>query len=306
MEPDVWGSLTFRQLAHFVAVAETGTISAAAERLFMSQSAVAGSIGELERALGADIFIRRRGRGVSLTPTGAHVLASAKLLLGEAAELNYLARGRGTELVGPLVVGCFVTLVPTVLPRLLEEFEALHPKVTVDFVEGSQDALQDKLLSGELDVAVMYDMDLTAPLNHIVLYAPRAYALFGEGHPLTAQPTVTLEQLALEPLILFDTTPSMSYAMSLFEGRGLRPNVRYRTHSYELTRSIVARNLRYYAILVQRPQNKLSYEGLPIIEREVDPPLPPCPVILAWPRDGRLSPRARELAEIARRQYAQG
>jgi DNA-binding transcriptional LysR family regulator len=304
MEPDVWGSLTFRQLAHFVAVAETGTISAAAEQLFMSQSAVAGSVSELERALGADVFIRRRGRGVSLTPTGAHLLSRAKLLLGEAAELNYLARGHGTELVGPLAVGCFVTLAARVLPRLLMEYEALHPKVTVDFVEGSQDALQDKLLTGELDVAVMYDMDLTAPLDYFVLYAPRAYALFGEGHPLTAQPTVTLEQLAPEPLILFDTIPSTSYAMSLFEQRGLRPNVRYRTHSYELTRSIVARNLNYYGILVQRPANKLSHEGLPIIEREVEPPLPPCPVILAWPRDARLSPRARELAEIARRQYA--
>lgn len=304
MEPDAWGNLSFRRLAHFVAVAETGTISGAAERLFMSHSAVSGSVAELERELGADLLIRRRGRGVSLTPTGAQVLAKARALLGEAAELNYLARGKGTELVGPLAVGCFVTLAPTVLPRLLVEFEALHPRVTIDFLEGSQDSLQDKLLAGELDIAVMYDMDLTAPLNCIVLYKPTAYALFGERHPFAAEPTVTLEQLAPEPLILFDATPATSYVMSLFEGRGLRPNVRYRTHSYELTRSVVARSATNYAILVQRPPNKSSYEGLPIIEREVKPPLPPCPVILAWPREHRLSPRAHELAEIARRQYA--
>jgi DNA-binding transcriptional LysR family regulator len=304
MDLGVWGNLSFRRLAHFVAVAETGTISGAAERLFMSQSAVAGSVSELERALDADLFIRRRGRGISLTPTGAEVLAKAKALLGDAAELNYLGRGSGTELVGPLAVGCFVTLAPTVLPRLLVEFEARHPKVTISFLEGSQDALQRKLLAGELDVAVMYDMDLTSALNRIVLYEPTAYALFGRDHPLAARPTVTLEQLAPEPLILFDTAPSTSYAMSLFDGRGLRPNVRYRTHSYELTRSIVARSPSYYAILVQRPPNTSSYEGLPIIEREVQPALPPCPVILAWPRDNRLSPRARELAEIARRQYA--
>jgi DNA-binding transcriptional LysR family regulator len=303
MAVDVLGNLSFRRLAHFVAVAEMGTISGAAERLFMSQSAVSGSIAELERALGADLLIRHRGRGVSLTPTGTEVLAKARALLDEAAELNYLARGRGTDLVGPLAVGCFVTLAPTVLPRLLAEFEELHPRVTIDFVEGSQDSLQDKLLAGELDVAVMYDMDLTAPLDRIVLYQPTAYALFGEGHSLAAQPTVTLEQLAPEPLILFDTTPSTSYVMSLFEGRGLSPNVRHRTHSYELTRSSVARSATYYAILVQRPPNTASYEGLPIIEREVKPPLPPCPVILAWPRDHRLSPRAHELAKIARRQY---
>ncbi len=223
MDPDVWRGLTFRQLAHFVAVAEAGTISAAAQQLFMSQSAVAGSINELERTLSTDILVRRRGRGVSLTPTGVDVLSRARLLLGEAAELGYLAHGTHGQLVGPLAVGCFVTLVPTVLPRLLVEFEAEHPNVTVDFIEGSQDDLQDKLLAGELDVAVMYDMDLTTPLDHVVLYEPRAYALFGEGHPLTAQPTVTMEELAPEPLILFDTSPSTSYAMSLFERHGLDP-----------------------------------------------------------------------------------
>jgi DNA-binding transcriptional LysR family regulator len=303
VELGVWGNLSFRQLAHFVAVAETGTISAAAEALYMSQSAVSGSISELERALSTPIFIRRRGRGVTLTPTGAELLTRAKLLLEDAAELHHLAKGQGEQLVGPLAVGCFVTLAATVLPRLLTEFEARHPKVTFDFVEGSQDALQRQLLDGRLDLAVMYDMDLTADLDHIVLYEPRAYALFGEGHRFTAQPTVTLEQLAPEPLVLFDTAPSTSYAMSLFELRGLRPHVRYRTHSYELTRSIIARNHGLYAILVQRPPNKLSYEGLAIIEREVEPPLPPCPVILAWPREARLSPRAQELAAIAQRQY---
>jgi hypothetical protein len=54
---------------------------------------------------------------------------------------------------------------------------------------------------------------------------------------------------------------------------------------------------------VQRPANKLSYEGLPILEKEIEPPVPTYPVILAWPRDGRLSPRVRALADLARRQY---
>jgi DNA-binding transcriptional LysR family regulator len=301
MDLDVWGTLSFRRLAHFVAAVEAGTISGAAERLFMSQSALAGSISELERTLDADLLIRRRGRGVSLTPTGAEVLARARSLLAGASELNDLAHG--AELVGPLAVGCFLTLAPTVLPRLLVEFERRHPKVTITFDEASQDTLQERLLTGQLDVAVMYDLDLTASLDRVVLYEPRAYALFGAENPLAAQPTVTLEQLAPEPLILFDTTPSTSYAMSLFEARGLAPNVRHRTHGFELTRSLVARNPSYYAILVQRPEIKQSYEGLPIIERELEPGVPPCPVVLAWPQDSRLSPRARELAEIARRDY---
>jgi DNA-binding transcriptional LysR family regulator len=296
------GEFSLRQLAHFVAVAEEGTISAAAERLFMSQSAVSASVTELERALGADLCVRRRAQGVFLTPMGKLLLERARRLLAEAAELTYAVRGDGTGLVGPLVVGCFVTLGPTVLPQLLAEFGQLHPRVTVDFVEGAQDQLKDELLAGEIDVAVLYDMGQLDDLDRIVLYEPRGYAVLGEGHPLAGQPTVTLEQLAVEPLVLFDQPPSTTYALSLFEARGLVPNVRHRTRTYELTRSIVARGIGY-AIFVQRPANKLSYEGLPILEKEIEPPVPACPVILAWPRDGRLSPRVAALAELARRQY---
>jgi DNA-binding transcriptional LysR family regulator len=178
----------------------------------------------------------------------------------------------------------------------------LHPQVTVDFIEGPQDQLREALLSGEIDAAVLYDMGPLEELDRIVLYEARGYALFGESHPLADRETVTLEELAGEPLILFDQPPSTDYAMACFRARGLVPNIRHRTHAYELTRSIVARGLAC-AILVQRPPNKLSYEGLPILEKEVEPLLPTCPVILAWPRDRRISPRVRALAELARCHY---
>jgi DNA-binding transcriptional LysR family regulator len=298
-----WNDFSLRQLAHFVAVAEAGTIASAADRLFMSPSAVAASIAELERLLGADLCVRRRAQGITLTPVGRVLLTAAKRLLAEAWELSYLARGRTEELTGPLVVGCFVTLAPTVLPRLLEVFEVEHPHVTVDFVEGNQVQLQAQLFAGELDIAVMYDLDLSEDLASVALYEPRAYALFASEHDLAKQEYVTLEQLAAQPLALFDQPPSARYALSLFEAAGLRPHVRHRTQTYELTRSLVARNLAY-AMLVQRPTNKSSYEGLSIVEKEIRPPVRPCPVVLAWPRDVRLSPRAQALEELARAQYA--
>ncbi|SFL29417.1 LysR family transcriptional regulator [Geodermatophilus ruber] len=297
------GDYSLRQLSHFVAVAECGTISAAAERLYMSPSALSGSITELERVLGAELCVRRRAQGVTLTPLGRQVLEKARQLLADAAELTYMVRGGGAELAGPLGIGCFVTLAPTVLPRLLSEMESAHPKVTLDFLEGSQDVLHEALLKGRIDVAVMYDMGGLEGLDTILLYEACGYALVGEDHPLAQQPTVTLEDLAPEPLVLFDQPPSTNYAMSAFDARGLVPHIRHRTQSYELTRSIVARG-RTYAILVQRPPNKSSYEGLPLIEREVVPPLPAVPVVLAWPSDVRLSPRARALAELTRRLYA--
>lgn len=123
------------------------------------------------------------------------VLERARRLLADGAELTYLVRGDGHDLVGPLVVGCFVTLAPTVLPKLLAEFEQLHPRVTLDFAEGPQDQLKEALLADEIDAAVLYDMGPLEDLDRIVLYVARGYALFGEAHPLAGRETVTLEEL---------------------------------------------------------------------------------------------------------------
>jgi len=62
----------------------------------MSQSALSGSITELERALGADLLVRRRAQGVSITPLGVMILERAKRLLADAAELAYLAPATAT------------------------------------------------------------------------------------------------------------------------------------------------------------------------------------------------------------------
>lgn len=299
------GGVSLRQLAHFVAIAEHGTIGGAASALFMSHSAVSSSLNELERILGTDLCIRRRAQGITLTPAGRQVLERSRRLLADAAELEYIVQGRGGELSGPLGIGCFVTLAPTVLPHILTEYEALHPKVDVDFMEASQDKLQHHLLSGEIDMAVMYDMGDLQDFETVLLYKPRGYALLGEGHRLADKATLSLQELAEEPLVLFNQPPSTDYAMSAFLAQGLMPKIRHRTHSYELTRSLVARGSTY-AILVQRPSNKASYEGLPIVEKEVEPPLPVCPVVLAWPRRSRPSPRAQAMMALAQRLYQGG
>lgn len=296
------GELTLRQLGHFVAVAEEGSITRAAQRLRFSPSAVSASVTELERALGAQLCIRRRAQGVTLTPSGSLVLARARRLLADVAELNYAVHG-GAELVGPLVVGCFHTLAPVLLPSLIEEFEERHPRVSIDFVVGAQDELRADLVSGRIDAALMYDMDGTQSLDRMLLFETRGYALFGDSHPLAHRETVTLEELSPLPLVLYDQTPSTQYATAMFESRGLVPNVRHRTHAYELTRAIVARSDTAYGILVQRPANKSSYEGLPVIERDIVPPPPSVRVVFAWARDAELSPRATALVGLLRERY---
>jgi DNA-binding transcriptional LysR family regulator len=80
------------QRAAFIAVAEAGTISGAAEKLHISPSALSAAAPELERSLQTELLRRRKAKGVSLTPTGKVVRARAKFLLHHASELDADAR----------------------------------------------------------------------------------------------------------------------------------------------------------------------------------------------------------------------
>src|SRR5690606_9018288 len=139
--------------------------------------------------------------------------------------------------------------------------------------------------AGELDVAVLYDKGELDDFGRHVLYRPHAYAYFGAEHPLAGRDRVRLAELASPPLVLLDRQPSTRHTMGTFALHGLVPRIRHRTQDFELTRSIVARSATEYGIFVQRPAGRVSYDGLPIVEIELDPPPPAATVVLAWPRE---------------------
>ncbi|WP_434620244.1 LysR family transcriptional regulator [Arthrobacter sp. A5] len=289
---------TLRQLAHFVAVAESGAISAAAQKVHLSQGAVAAAVSELERIFRIQLMVRRKAHGVTLTPAGKHLYSRAIVLLAEAEELELSAASGGRELAGPLVIGCYLTLAPTVLPLLLSGFAALHPQVRLEFVEGSQDGLQERLFAGGLDLVVVYDTDLLPGLAGVELYQAPAYVLLPEGHRLAQQGDVSLAELAEDPMVLLDAPPSSRHTMSLFEQAGVEPNVRHRTTDFEVTRSLVGRNLGY-SILIQRPATDTTYEGLGLIAKTLNPAVNPLSVKMIWPKDFRLTDRAQAMTEFA-------
>jgi DNA-binding transcriptional LysR family regulator len=289
---------TLRQLAHFVAVADTGAISAAALKLHLSQGAVSAAVTELERIFKVQLMVRRKAHGVTLTPAGKHLYARAVLLLADAEELELSAASGGTELAGPLVIGCYLTLAPTVLPPLLDGFSTDHPKVRLESVEGTQNGLLDRLFDGELDLAVVYDTDLPADLGAVELYKTSAYALLPAAHRLAAQPEVSLHELAPEPMVLLDAPPSSHHSLSLFERVGAEPNIRYRTTDFEVTRSLVGRGLGY-SLLVQHPAVDATYEGRALVARPLTPAVRPLSVQIIWPRAVRLTDRAQAMVEYA-------
>jgi DNA-binding transcriptional LysR family regulator len=292
--------LNLRQVQCFVQAVDAGTMTAAAERLQMSQSAVSLAVAGLENALGTQLLIRRRSRGLALTDAGRRLLPQAKELLAHAEDVRADVDSADRALEGRLVVGCFRTAAPFVLPGLLETFRALHPLVQLDFIEGPLPELESALMEGRCEVALVYDLDVSPGITCESLYETEPYALFAPEHPLAQAERVTLADLATHDLVLLDVPPSRPYLEGVFAHAGLTPQVRYIISGYELLRSLVARNLGY-ALLISRPYGDVSYEGRRLVTRRLAGDLLPIDVSLAWVTGVRRTRRARAFAEHCRR-----
>ncbi|HEY5853284.1 MAG TPA: LysR substrate-binding domain-containing protein [Aldersonia sp.] len=294
---------TMRQLAAFVAVAETGTISGAAARLHLSQSALSAAITDLEKALAAQLCVRKRAHGVGLTPTGESVLARARALLRQANEIQADAHGESGGVAGPVTVGCYPSLGPTILPPLLHGFTRRHPRASVEFREDTQNRLRKQMDGGELDVCIVYDLDLSPEWRTEVLARRVPQVVLAADHPLAAVSDgcvgIDLADLAQEPLVLLDAPPSSNHALDACRRAGFAPQVAYRTGNYETARAFVGHGLGW-TLLLQRPAVDMTYEGRAVVVREITTPeLPLVAIVVAWHRDMSPSRVTRAFIDFA-------
>lgn len=283
--------MSIRKIAAFVAIAEAGSVSAAAQRLSMSPAALSESLADLEAEIGAELFIRRKARGVTLAPAGRRLLIEARRFVRHAEEFQALIDQPGADLAGEFLVGCFHSLLPFVIPKLLPPLLHRYPDVRLQFVEQALPQLQQLILDGVIDLAVMYDIDLGDDIERHRLYDCSPYVLLSPEHPDGgSSDPIDLSDLIEQPYIQFDALPGRNdYISSLL---GLTPRTAFRTTNFEMVRALVARNLGY-AVLVQRPIHNVSYEGLPLVIRPIANPIPPLAVVVGWPRSTHRQRRLR-------------
>jgi DNA-binding transcriptional LysR family regulator len=273
---------TLRQLEYFDAVADEGSLAAAAERCHVSATALALALDELENNMNTQLFVRRKGKGVTLTPAGAMLLRHAQQLLSGAETFASEASQNAKELRGRLVIGCYPTLTPFFLPAAIERFGRKHPGLDLEFEEASTPDLHEMLMGGRIDVAILYGVDVSKQLLFDPIRDYQPYVIVAEGHRLAGRGSVKLAELVSEPLIQIDVQPSRQNTEHIFASLGMRPIVRYTTTNYELARCLVGRGLGY-SILVQRLAPNLTYDGHRVTTLEISDRLTPTVVGLARP-----------------------
>lgn len=294
--------LTLRQLDYFVTAAELGTMAAAAERHHISQSAVALGITELERALGVQLFMRRKSKGIVLTDAARQVLPEVRNLLAHVGEVESTARSLGQSISGTLTLGCFPTLTPFLLPEVLRRLPDLHPSVTVQLYEGSVTEMLDRLLDGTCEVALMYDLGIGPEVATTVLYRVRPYVLLAPDHRLAAPGPISLADLADEPMIMLDMPPSAEMFREVLAVGRVEPLVRFSTTNFESVRSLVASGAGY-SLLMQRPSPDATYAGPRLVYREIIEDVRTVDVVLAHARDARLTRRAQAFTDFCRETF---
>ena len=298
-------AFTLRQLQYFIAVAEEGTVSGAAQSLSISQSAVTEAIKELESDLGVSLFERHR-RGLTITHKGHQFYRHANRILADVQDARRSFLGEDTAAPpGHLSLGVTSLVAGYVLSDLLARFRRAYPGVGVSAIEDNGDYLEHLLIGGELDVAVMVISNLRdRNALQAEIFETSPYRLWLPlGHKLAAAESIALADIATEPLIMLTVDETEENTGKLLSALGSKPDVAFRTRSVEAVRSLVATGAGIALLpdLVYRPW---SLEGDRIESRDISGALPVVQVGMVWRRGSTLPQSARDFIGIAQAQVA--
>jgi DNA-binding transcriptional LysR family regulator len=295
-------AFTIRQLQFFVAAAEQGTVSGAAQNLSISQSSVTEAIKDLERDLGVELF-ERHPRGLTITHKGHQFLRHATKILANVSDARRTFSEMPEQLGGRLQLGVTSLVAGYVLSDLLARYRRAFPAIEVSAIEDNGDYLEHLLIGGELDVAVMIISNLRdrMALQAEILEVSPYRLWLPLGHPLVDADIIGINDIAAEPLIMLTVDEIEENTGKLLSAFGARPHVAFRTRSVEAVRSLVATGAGVTLLpdLVYRPW---SLEGDRIESRDISGSLPAVQVGMVWRRGSSLPQSARDFIGVAQLQ----
>lgn len=259
---------TLRQLEYAVTVADCGTVAAAAHLLGVAQPSISAALKNLENQVGMQLFVRRTAKGVVPSPQGARFLSEARSLMSHARELERASTGLTDSVAGELRIGCFHTLAPVYIPRLISSFSKRHPGVVMRLEEGDEGRLFDGLRGGRLDLALIYRVADAPDIQMADVATLTPHVILPAGHALAKRKTVDLRDLANEPFISLNIEPSRTYFNRLLLAAGVTPKITTETSSIELLRAMVGHGMGY-SVLITRPVGDRSYDGKRLAVRDI-------------------------------------
>lgn len=225
----------------FVKVMETGSISLAADQLFITQPAVTKRIHSLEEYFGVKLF-ESAGRGVQATHAAHSLLPKVKNWLNELGDIHHTLSHEQGQIQGKLKIGTSHHIGLHHLPNHLRNYVQAYPDVTLDvhFVDSEQ--AHEKVLAGDLELAF-----LTLPpqgderLKYVNIWQDPLVFVAAPFHPLAQQSNLTLEDLIQYPSLLpAAQTYTTQITLAEFEKQGIKPKITMSNNPLESIRMLAS------------------------------------------------------------------
>lgn len=232
-------NLSVRQIRYLLEVAKQGSIQGASTALSISQSSILAAIGLAEAEIGTKLFDRRPSRGVTTTPTGERFLAAARALASAETEFDREVEALTRRAPSAIRIACFEPFGAMFMPEVLRRFVERVGPVEIELFEGDQVQLRDWLESGSVDLIVTYEIGPSFGSEITRICRIPLHAVLPADDPFDA-PAISIAQLAERPLVLLDLRLTSNYLLTQFASLPRRPQVTFRTRSYETVRAAVA------------------------------------------------------------------
>ena len=271
--------ISLKAMKYFTTALRQGSISKAAAELNIAASAIGGAIDQVEAAFDLTLTIRQRSRGITANASGRQIAQKFERLLEDYAAV--LAKGADLKqaLSGTLRVGYYAPIAPAFLPQILASFIPDGHDITLHLDECDNDSAQDGLLNGTYDVVLFVSEDVRPAVDFDVLIEAPAYCLVPAGHSFAKQASVTVAQIASQPLVVLNRPVAAAYYQSLFDANDI--TVAAYANSTEMVRSLVGAE-HGCAVLNMQPLTAQSYSGSTLVGVPISDPLPPLTLSIGY------------------------
>lgn len=262
--------MNIEQIEAFIYVSLTGNFSKAGDILFISQPSVSARIKALESEIGFQLF-DRSGKSISLTKEGELFLPYAKTAL-ESFQAGLLAvHQRNSITKGELNISVVMTLSNYILPILIKEFHDEYPSIKLTVHTGHSHNVLDMVLNHEVSLGISRSVSHPR-IETIHLFGDELVLTIYPGHPFSSRKTVSLEEIANEPLILFNRGSIdwmlISNALNNLE---LKPNVVLETDNIEIVKQMVKKEMGMGILPRSSIQGELLSHNLKLVDLEQIP-----------------------------------
>ena len=214
---------TLKQLQYLVALRRHGHFGKAASACFVTQSTLSAGIRELETLLGTTLVERTR-RVVRFTPLGLRIADKAEKVLREGEELADMARAEGLPLTGELRMGVIPTIAPFLLPTMLPRLREQFPRLRLFLREDTSQAACDALHRGQLDCVLLAMPFACGDIDHVELFDDALLVAFPSGEAPLGRAIEAREIDEARLLLLEDGHCLKDHALSACNRPDLRAN----------------------------------------------------------------------------------